>query len=122
MSSFAETWTTAALISLGRFWTAAFLAVLVASALILHVGFDALGLLPDPSAARSVTEREFFLLAYTFALNLVFMAVSRVSIVWKARRHGLDIAPPRAWGERILFVLAALSFGWIALGLAAPAE
>jgi hypothetical protein len=54
-------------------------------------------------------------------LNLVFMAMSLAFIFWKARRHGLDITPPQAWGERVLFVLAALSFGWIALGVAAPA-
>lgn len=100
---------------------AIFLTVLVTSALILHVGFDALGLLPDPGAASSVTGREFFALDYTFAFNVVFAAVSLAFIVWKARRQGLDVAPPQAWGERILFGLALLSFGWVAFGLAAPA-
>jgi uncharacterized membrane protein YraQ (UPF0718 family) len=100
---------------------AVFLGVLIASALILHLGFDALGLLPDPSAAQSVTDREFFEFDYTLALNAVFAAVSVAFVFWKARRHGLDATPPQAWGERVLFILALLSFGWIALGLAAPA-
>jgi len=100
---------------------AVFLAVLVVSALILHFGFDALGLLPDPKAARSVTDRDFFNLDTTFALNLLFAALSAAFVVWKVRRHGLDIAPPQAWGERTLLGLALVSFGWIALGLAAPA-
>ena len=100
---------------------AIFLTVLVTSALILHIGFDALGLLPDPGAASSVTGRKFFALDYTFAFNVVFAAVSLAFIVWKARRQGLDVAPPQAWGERILFGLALLSFGWVAFGLAAPA-
>ncbi|WP_112322180.1 permease [Oceanibium sediminis] len=98
-----------------------FLVVLVASALVLHLGFDALGLLPDPSAARSVTERSFFKVDYTMALNLVFVALSLGFLVWKARRHGIDVAMPAAWGERILFTLAILSFGWLGFGLAAHA-
>lgn len=100
---------------------AVFLAVLVASALILHLGFDALGMLPDPSAARSVIDRTFFAVDTTLALNTIFAALSIGFLVWKARRHGVEVALPQASGERVLLVLACLSFAWLALGLAAPA-
>ncbi len=99
---------------------AVFLVVLVATALTLHVGFEALGLLPDPGAARSVTDREFFALNYTFALNVVFVGLSAVCLVWKARRDGLNLTLPQSWGDRALLGLALLSLGWIAAGLAAP--
>jgi hypothetical protein len=100
---------------------AVFFVVLVASALILHLGFDLLGLLPDPSAAQSVTDRTFFAIDYTLALNLVFAALSVGFFAWKARRHGVDLSMPTAWGEKLLFALALLSFAWLLFGLAAPA-
>jgi len=100
---------------------AVFLVVLVASALILHLGFGALGLLPDPATAQGVTDRTVFAVDYTLVLNAVFALVSIGCIAWKARRHGVDLAIPDAWGARILLSLAVLSFGWLALGLLAPA-
>ncbi len=100
---------------------AVFLAVLVASALILHLGFDLLGLLPDPSAARSVTDRTFFSVDFTLALNLVFAAASLGFVAWKAHRQGVDLSIPKAWGEKLLLLLAMLSFGWLAFGLTVPA-
>ncbi|RAP39603.1 permease [Rhodovulum viride] len=100
---------------------AVFLVVLVAAALILHLGFGALGLLPDPGTAQSVTDRTFFAVDYTLVLNLVFAALSVGFLVWKARRHGLDLTLPVAPGERVLFGLAILSFGWLALGMIVPA-
>ncbi|SIO15588.1 hypothetical protein SAMN05444722_0638 [Rhodovulum sp. ES.010] len=97
-----------------------FLAVLVATALIVHLGFDALGVLPDPAGAERVIDREFFTIDYTLALNVLFGALSLAFLAWKARRHGVDVAPPSAWGERILFGLALLSFAWLGLGVMAP--
>lgn len=49
-----------------------FLAVLVTTAMIMHYAFAATGMLPNPSAAKSVTEREFFAVDYTLFLNLAF--------------------------------------------------
>src|SRR6056297_2305445 len=87
---------------------AVFLAVLVTTALILHVGFDALGVLPDPGAARSVTDREFFHFDYTFFLNLGFIALSLAFLVWKISSSGIAID----WGsnatDKVLFGLAML--------------
>ncbi|PTW44270.1 permease [Rhodovulum kholense] len=100
---------------------AVFLVVLVAAALILHLGFGALGFLPEPGTAQSVTDRTFFAVDHTLVLNLVFAALSVGFLVWKARRHGLDLTLPVAPGERVLFGLATLSFGWLALGVIVPA-
>ncbi len=82
---------------------AVFLVVLVVSAVTLHIGFDLLGLLPDPAAARSVTDRTFFAVDYTMALNLAFLAVSVAFIFWKARRQGFDLSIGDAWGQKILY-------------------
>lgn len=99
---------------------AVFLVVLVASAVILHLGFDMLGLLPDPAAARGVTDRSFFAVDFTLLLNLLFAGVSAGFIAWRAKRHGVALALPRAWGERLLFGLAVAAFVWLGLGLLAP--
>lgn len=93
-----------------------FLLVLVATALILHYGFAALGMLPDPSAVQSLTDRTFFKLDYTAALNAVFIAMSGVFLWWKAAKDGL----PGQAGD-ILFWLAMLAFAWLAGGLALAA-
>lgn len=100
---------------------AVFLVALVATALILHLGFDAAGLLPDPSSARSVTDRTYFAVDLTLVLNAAAALLSAVFLVVKARRMGLDLSIGDAWSERILFVLALASFAWLAAGLAAPA-
>jgi hypothetical protein len=93
-----------------------FLAVLVASALILHYGFAGLGLLPDPGSAKSVTNREFFKVDYTLFLNLAFLAMSAVFTGWKANASGISTAVSDALGERILLGLALLAFVWLAAG------
>ena len=97
-----------------------FLAVLVASALILHYGFAAFGLLPDPGSAESVTDREFFKVDYTLFLNLVFLATSAVFTAWKAKASGIDTSLSEGLGERLLFGLALLAFAWLAAGALLP--
>lgn len=97
---------------------AVFLAILVASALILHYGFAGLGLLPDGASGKSVTEREFFKVDYSLVLNLAFIAMSAVFLGWKAKAQGLDVGIPEAWGERVLFAMAMLSFAWLIGGVA----
>lgn len=98
-----------------------FLAVLVASALLLHFGLHALGLAPDPASATSVTGRDFFAVDYTFFLNAAFALVSVGFLVWKARTAGLDLSPDPALGERILLALAVLSGLWLVGGMVAGA-
>lgn len=99
---------------------AVFLGVLVASALLLHYGFAALGLLPSPQAARGVTDRHFFAVDYTLVLNLLFLLLSASFLVWKARSHGFRLRPSAELGERILLGLAAVAFLWLGVGLALP--
>jgi uncharacterized membrane protein YraQ (UPF0718 family) len=97
-----------------------FLLVLVASALILHYGFAAFGLLPEQGAAKTVTEREFFAVDYTLFLNLAFLALSAVFVAWKAKASGFDAAQSDRLSERVLLWLSALAFLWLAGGLALP--
>jgi uncharacterized membrane protein YraQ (UPF0718 family) len=96
-----------------------FLVILVSSALLMHYGFAAFGALPDASTARSISEREFFAIDYTFVLNLVFIAVSAVFLLWHWRKKGLPGGSDQL-SERILFVLACGGLTWLAVGLALP--
>ena len=98
-----------------------FLVVLVAATIAMHYGFHLAGLLPDPSTAKSVTERSFFQFDYTFFLNLGFIAVSLVFLAWRIRSSGMSID----WGgdatEKALFALAMLAYAWLLGGwLLAP--
>ncbi|SDY87061.1 permease [Citreimonas salinaria] len=98
-----------------------FLVVLVAATIAMHYGFQLAGLLPDPSSAQSVTDRDFFQVDYTLFLNAAFIAVTVVFIVWKMRSSGLSLD----WGadatEKVLFVLSMVAYAWLAGGwLIAP--
>lgn len=94
-----------------------FLVVLVAASLILHYAFAAFGLLPDPSAAQSVTDREFFKVDYTLFLNLAFLALSGAFLFWKSVTAGIGNPVGKGVTEKILFVLACLAYLWLAGGL-----
>ena len=94
-----------------------FLVVLVAASLILPYAFAAFGLLPDPSAAKAVTDREFFKVDYTLFLNLAFLALSGVFLFWKSVTAGIGNPIGKGVTEKILFVLACLAYLWLASGL-----
>lgn len=96
-----------------------FFAVLVTAAFLLHYGFAAFGLLPDPDAARSVVARDYFSFDYTFYLDVTFAAVSAVFLIWKWRAHGFMQASDDT-SERILFGLAIIALLWLAGGLVMP--
>src|SRR6056297_3264953 len=85
-----------------------FLVVLVAATIAMHYGFLLAGILPEPSIAKSVTNREFFHFDYTFFLNLGFIALSLAFLVWKISSSGIAID----WGsnatDKVLFGLAML--------------
>ncbi len=98
-----------------------FLAVLVATALIMHYGFAAFDLLPDPSTAKSVTEREFFKVDYTLFLNALFGLVSMGFLGWSFKKHGGHSMGGDRISEKILFWLALLAYLWLAGGLVAAA-
>ncbi|MBB4659511.1 permease [Parvularcula dongshanensis] len=94
-----------------------FLVVLVAAALLLHFGFAALGLLPEAENVRSVADREFFSLDYTFWLNMAFLGMSAVFFAWKIKAMGLNLTTGEGITEKVLFWLALLAYAWLAVGL-----
>lgn len=94
-----------------------FLVVLVATALLLHYGFAVLGLLPSGDQVKSVTDRVFFAIDYTFWLNMVFLAISVVFFGWKFRQTGFSLSMGTGVIERTLFWLALAAYCWLAVGL-----
>lgn len=98
-----------------------FLVILLASAIIMHYGFAALGLLPESGNAKSVTDREFFKVNYTLLLNLGFIVMSAVFLIWKWRTSGFDAGGGDMLTDRILRWLAIAAFAWLAGGVAVPA-
>ena len=96
---------------------AVFFVVLVMTALALHYGFALLGLLPSAEDVKSVTEREFFAIDYTFWLNMTFLALSAVFVGWKVRRGGWPLGLGEGVLEKTLFVLALACYVWLAAGL-----
>lgn len=99
---------------------AVFLVVLVASALLLHYGFAALGLLPEAGAARVVSEREWFAVDYTLFLDLLFVVVSAAFVTWKARTSGISFARSERWSEKALTVVAVGALLWVLVGAVLP--
>lgn len=99
-----------------------FLAALVLVSLVLHYGFAVFGLLPEakPDVSR-LDPAERFGIDYTFVLNLVFALVT-AAFGWLAIRmrgsgghhHDHGGSGPL---DRILTVLAVLSYGWLFIGL-----
>ncbi len=93
---------------------------LVCSALLLHFGFDWLGMLPDPSQVN-LTEREFFSLDYTFFLNLAFLIGSALLVYhgffrYPDLKYHKEMAPKSELMERTLKWIAYLCFGWLLIG------
>lgn len=119
-----------------------FLAALIATSLLMHLGFASLDLLPDPAQARDVVDRTFFKVDTTLALNLLFMVVTVGLFSWALRDSGdddhsdhehdddhedhdhegghdhHDHGDDESVTERVLFWLAMLSYAWLAAGLA----
>ncbi|MCA9838399.1 MAG: permease [Trueperaceae bacterium] len=95
-----------------------FLVVLVLSALILHYGFLLLGLLPERTGSQGETQS--FAIDYTFFLNLAFLALSGF-FAWLGFTRKQTSEHHQHGGasiiERVLFWLAMLSYGWLAVGL-----
>lgn len=99
---------------------AVFLTVLVAAALIMHYGFAAVGMLPDGSTAKSVTDRAYFALDYTFVLNVLFAVMSVGFVGWKMRTTEAHHGGNSSLGDRILLALAMASFAWLGAGAVLP--
>ncbi len=102
---------------------AALLSGLVLTALLLHLGMDLLGALPEASVTGRITEREFFAPNYGFFLNLAFLGMSVILIWlwWRAPTEGChhhhhgEESP--SLGTRVLQGLVGLALAWLAGGL-----
>ncbi|RED96954.1 permease [Marinoscillum furvescens] len=95
---------------------------LIAATLVLHYGFDWAGMLPDPTAAKSLTEKSHFQIDYTFFLNLSFLVVSGILIYLgfvkgKEVMHHKEMAPKSRVLENTLKWLALGCYLWLAGGM-----
>ena len=94
-----------------------FLTVLIGTAILMHYGFSFVGMLPDSSAAKSVTDREFFNIDYTLFLNMGFLLMTAGFVGWKMKGNGEHDMEQKSLGDKILFWLAITGFIWLAGGL-----
>lgn len=98
---------------------AVFLTVLIGTAILMHYGFSFMGMLPDSSVAKSVTEREFFKIDYTLFLNMGFLLMSAGFVGWKMKGNGGHDMEEKSLGDKILFWLAIMALVWLIGGLLA---
>lgn len=95
-----------------------FLVCLVTASLVLHYGFAALGLLPDPESVNTAQTEpaERFKIDYTFFLNVGFLAASGVLawLAYTAESNDHDNGSRRLTDP--LFLLAISSLLWLAGG------
>ena len=93
-----------------------FLVILVASSLIMHMGFSFLELLPDSNSAKKVTDREFFKVDYTFFLNILFLALSGLAVFLHLKNKDGNGGETNL-SEKILFWIAMIAYIWLAGGV-----
>lgn len=96
-----------------------FLTVLIGTAILMHYGFSFMGMLPDSSVAKSVTDRDFFNIDYTLFLNMGFLLMSAGFVAWKIRENGGHDMEQESLGDKILFWLAMTAVVWLIGGLLA---
>lgn len=96
---------------------AVFLIILICTALVLHYGFALLNLLPNQSPGRQITDRQFFKLDYTFFLNLIFIILTFVFLLWKFKKTSITLEIDDRLIEKILFWLSMMAFAWLIIGL-----
>nr|WP_277608663.1 permease [Microbulbifer elongatus] len=99
---------------------AIFLCILVATAMLLHYGFIALDILPDAASGKSVTDRDYFKLDYTFFLNVSFLLLSIFLFVWRVKSRGFPTLNTDKLSEIVLLVLAMLALLWLLVGSLLP--
>ncbi|MEJ2384775.1 MAG: permease [Xanthomonadales bacterium] len=89
---------------------------IVATALIIHYGFGALGITPE--SGRQVEDVVRFGIDYTLYLNVAFVVVAAL-LVWRARHHGHSGMDHEMPGDsRIKTVAAGVAAGVLVIGLA----
>ncbi|UBZ10700.1 permease [Leeuwenhoekiella palythoae] len=94
---------------------------LVGASLLLHYGFEAFQLLPNPSQVK-VQDASYFKLNYTFFLNLAFLAGSGYLLYLgffkhKDMMHMKEMAPKSKTLERTLKYAALGCYVWLTAGL-----
>lgn len=96
---------------------------LIVAALILHYGFDILGILPSPSNV-DLSNQDHFKIDYTFFLNLAFLGLSGLLVYlgfyWKKgeqNHHHHQMAPKSKIMERTLKYLAFAAYAWLFGGM-----
>lgn len=92
---------------------------LILSSLLLHTGFSLTGFLPTelPDAIQS---QEFFSLDYSFWLNLLFLVVTGVLLWFHFKNHQHHHHAMAGKGkvlEKVLSVIAYVSYAWLAVGM-----
>lgn len=96
-----------------------FMAALVSSTFVLHYSFALFGILPEEGGSGAASTQKFAI-DYTFFLNLLFLVITGV-LAWL--RFGGDQQGSDHQGgkkdiiEQTLFVLAILSYIWLAGGV-----
>ncbi|WP_204903000.1 permease [Microbulbifer mangrovi] len=99
---------------------AVFLLILVESALLLHYGFAAFDLLPDPGSAKQVVDRDFFKVDYTLFFNIGFALMTTVFFLWRFFQAGMPGLKTASFKEKILLALAVVALLWLAVGASLP--
>jgi uncharacterized membrane protein YraQ (UPF0718 family) len=94
-----------------------FLMIIIATALIMHYVFDAIGILPSTETVTGVTDRDHFDLNYTFGFNVFFLVISAVFFAWHFKMNGFQFSMGSNATEVTLFWLAMISYCWLIGGL-----
>lgn len=106
-----------------------FLVSLIATALLLHYGFDLLGILPKGDVtAKRVQPTERFGIDYTLFLNVAFAAITGLFFWLRHAKtqsksdgdehsHDHDHDEETSWSDRLLTIIAYGSFAWLVGGL-----
>jgi hypothetical protein len=93
---------------------------LIITSLLLHYGFNLFNMIPTSS--DSITKTEHFKIDYTFFMNMAFLIISGVLVYLGFFKesdvhHHKEMAPKSKWLERVLKVIALLSYAWLVIGL-----
>jgi len=99
-----------------------FLAILVATALLMHYGLSTLDMLPDPNIAKQVTNRDFFKIDYSFFLNCSFLILSAFFFFWKKKStqnddDEKDSKSKKNLSEKLLTLITYIALLWLSGGL-----